>query len=173
MIRVGFGYDAHPLKEGRPLILGGVDIPWTQGLDGHSDGDVMLHAIIDAILGAASLGDIGSHFPDTDPAYRGCSSLLLLSVIQEKISRLGYGVHHLDCTLVAQRPRIRPHVPEMRERISQALMIETDQVSVKATTTEQMGFTGREEGMACYAVCTLIKMTYDSDAQTSEEDTLS
>jgi 2-C-methyl-D-erythritol 2,4-cyclodiphosphate synthase len=157
MFRTGFGYDAHPLSEGTPLILGGVSVPWPKGLSSHSDGDVILHAIMDSLLGAASLGDIGSHFPDTDPLYKGCSSLLLLSEVRDKVDRAGYEVNHVDCTLVAQRPKVMPHIPAMRDNISHALGVTPDQISVKATTTEHMGFTGREEGMACYAVCTLQK----------------
>ena len=161
MVRIGFGYDAHPLVEGAPLFLGGVRLPWPKGLAGHSDGDVMLHAIMDALLGAACLGDIGAHFPDTDDKYKGCSSMLLLSEVREKINRAGYRVNNVDCTLVAQRPKILPYAPEMRSRISRALGIAAGQVNVKATTTEHMGFTGREEGIACYAVCTLLQLTDD------------
>ena len=138
-------------------MLGGVRIPHERGLAGHSDGDVMLHAIMDALLGAACLGDIGLHFPDTDPAYEGCSSALLLSEVKTKVITAGYEINNIDCTLVAQKPKIQPYVSAIRERISQSLGIGADQVSVKATTTEHMGFTGREEGMACYAVCNLTQ----------------
>lgn len=157
MLRVGFGYDAHRLKEGLPLTIGGVGLPWTKGLESHSDGDVMLHAVMDALLGAAGLGDIGVHFPDSDPQYKGCSSLLLLSQVREKLGEAGYNVNNVDCTLVAQRPKIVSDIPAMRDNISRALAVDRDRVSVKATTTEHMGFTGREEGMACYAVCTITK----------------
>lgn len=153
--RIGFGYDAHQLAEGTPLVLGSVDIPWEKGLAGHSDGDVLLHAVMDALLGAACIGDIGVHFPDTDPQYKGCSSLLLLSEVKGKLDHAGYEVHNVDCTLVAQRPKIQPYIPAMRQKISRVLGVDEDQVSVKATTTEFMGFTGREEGMACYAICSL------------------
>ena len=161
MFRVGFGYDAHQLEEGVALVLGGVELPWSKGLISHSDGDVLLHAIMDALLGAACLGDIGMHFPDTDPAFKGCSSLSLLAQVKGKIDQAGYVVHNIDCTLVAQRPRLAPYVAAMREKISLALGVEPNQVSVKATTTEHMGFTGREEGMACYAVCTLMPLPDD------------
>ena len=157
MLRVGFGYDAHRLKEGLPLTIGGVGLPWTKGLESHSDGDVMLHAVMDALLGAAGLGDIGVHFPDSDPQYKGCSSLLLLSQVREKLGEAGYNVNNVDCTLVAQRPKIVSDIPAMRDNISRALAVDRDRVSVKATTTEHMGFTGREEGIACYAVCTITK----------------
>lgn len=153
MIRVGIGYDAHRFAEGIPLILGGVEIPWPKGLAAHSDGDVVIHAIIDSILGAAALGDIGIHFPDSDPGYKGISSLLLLDEVREKITRVGYRVCNVDCTVVAQRPKISPHAPMMRKKISDALSVEEGRINVKATTTEHMGFTGREEGIACYAIC--------------------
>lgn len=154
-MRIGFGYDAHRLADGLPLVLGGVLLPWHRGLEAHSDGDVLLHALMDALLGAACLGDIGVHFPDTDQVYHGCSSITLLSVVKEELHRAGYAVHNIDCTLVAQLPKIQPFIHAMRDRISSTLGIGEDQVSVKATTTEGMGFTGREEGIACYAVCTL------------------
>ena len=157
MIRVGFGYDAHRLAEGKPLVLGGTAIDWAQGLEAHSDGDIILHAMMDALLGAACLGDIGLHFSDTDPRYEGCDSMLLVHAVKEKLRQEGYTVHNVDCTLVAQRPKIQPYIPEMRTKISDALDVALDQVNVKATTTEHMGFTGREEGMACYAVCTLLE----------------
>lgn len=155
MFRIGIGYDVHQLAAGVPLVVGGVSLPWPKGLAGHSDGDVMLHAIMDALLGAAALGDIGTHFPDKDPQYKGCSSRMLLARVSEKLTAAGYAVNNVDCTLVAQRPKVASHVPEMREKISQTLGISVDQVNVKATTTEHLGFAGREEGMACYAVCTL------------------
>ena len=159
MVRIGFGYDAHQLMEGAPLILGGVALPWSKGLVSHSDGDVLLHAIMDSLLGAACLGDIGAHFPDTDPSYLGYSSLMLLSEVNKRINAAGYEVNNIDCTLVAQEPKIMPFTHEMRVKISHALGITPEQISVKATTTEHMGFTGREEGIACYAVCTLRAMT--------------
>ena len=153
MIRVGFGYDAHRLEEGLPLVLGGVAIPYDKGLAAHSDGDVILHAAMDALLGAAALGDIGKLFPDTDPRYERCSSLSLLGEVGQVLSRQGYVIQNIDCTLVAQRPRILPYVPEMRRCISQTLDIDVDRVSVKGTTTEGLGFSGREEGLQCYAIC--------------------
>ncbi|MCL2166893.1 MAG: 2-C-methyl-D-erythritol 2,4-cyclodiphosphate synthase [Clostridiales bacterium] len=155
---VGIGYDVHPLKEGVPLVLGGLILPWSKGLAGHSDGDVILHAIIDALLGAARLGDIGVHFPDSNPLYKGCSSVLLLKEVIQKLNREGYEVNNVDCTLVAQRPQIRPYVQAMRENISKASGADPDQISVKATTTEHLGFAGREEGMACYAVCSIREL---------------
>ena len=153
--RMGFGYDAHQLKEGIPLMLGGIEAPWPKGLLGYSDGDVMLHAIMDALLGAACLGDIGAHFPTNDPRYKGISSLLLLSMVRDKLDEAGFAVNNIDCTLVAQRPKVAPYIPAMADCISRTLGIAAGQVSVKATTTDFMGFAGREEGMACYAVCTL------------------
>ena len=160
MIRIGFGYDAHPLAAGIPLVLGGVVLDWPAGLAGHSDGDALVHAVIDALLGAAALGDIGLHFPDTDPRYKGASSLALLAEVRGKVAGQGYVAHNVDCTVVAQRPRLQPRIGEMRDKISEALDVAVSQVSVKATTTEQMGFTGREEGIACYAVCTLKESKY-------------
>ena len=154
-MRVGIGYDAHKLADGVPLVLGGVEIPWPRGLEAHSDGDVVLHAIMDAILGAAALGDIGAHFPDKDPIYKGISSLCLLAEVSNKAGREGYRVNNVDCTVVAQRPRIQPHTQAMRTKISAALGVTEERVNVKATTTEHMGFTGREEGIACFAVCSL------------------
>ncbi|MCL2120832.1 MAG: 2-C-methyl-D-erythritol 2,4-cyclodiphosphate synthase [Clostridiales bacterium] len=155
---VGIGYDVHPLTEGVPLVLGGLVLPWPKGLAGHSDGDVILHAIIDALLGAARLGDIGAHFPDSNPLYKGCSSVLLLTEVIQKLNHEGYEVNNIDCTLVAQRPQIQPFILAMRESISRAAGADLDQISVKATTTEHLGFTGREEGMACYAVCSLREL---------------
>ena len=159
-MRIGFGYDAHRLAKGIPLILGGVLIPWTSGLEGHSDGDVLLHAVIDAILGAAGMGDIGVHFPDTDPQYKGRSSKALLEAVMERIKQAGYAINNVDCTVVAQRPKIQPFVPQMVDILSAVLGADTGRVSVKATTTEHMGFTGREEGISCYAVCTLVQRSY-------------
>jgi len=154
-MRIGFGYDVHRLVPGRPLILGGVKLPWNQGLLGHSDADVLLHAIMDALLGAAALGDIGTHFPDTDPQYKDVSSLLLLAYTRDKIAEAGFICQNIDCTLIAEEPKIKPYVPQMIENISQVLRISPGQVSIKATTNEGMGFAGRREGMAAYAVCLL------------------
>jgi len=159
MVRIGFGYDAHRLQEGGPLTLGGIVVPWKKGLVSHSDGDVLLHAIMDSLLGAACLGDIGSHFPDTDQRYKGCSGLWLLSQVGEKINDAGYAVNNIDCTVVVQKPKIAAYTPGMRDAICQALGLSPGQVNVKATTTEGLGFTGREEGLASYAVCTLTSLT--------------
>lgn len=157
--RTGFGYDVHQLVPGRPLVLGGVELqhPDGLGLDGHSDADVLLHAIADGLLGAAALGDIGMHFPNTDPRYRGISSLVLLRVVADKVREEGWEVVNVDAMLLAERPKIRPHVDLMRARIAEALRVEADQVSVKATTNETLGFEGREEGIAAHAVATLQK----------------
>lgn len=154
-MRIGFGYDVHAFVEGRPLVLGGVTIPHTHGLLGHSDADVLLHAISDALLGAAALGDIGRHFPDSDPAYKGISSLLLLEHAARLVQSAGYIVANLDSTLVLQKPRLAPFVPRMTLAISRAMNVPESCVSVKATTTEKLGFTGREEGIAAYAVVLL------------------
>ena len=152
MMRIGHGYDVHCLVEGRKLILGGVDIPWEKGLLGHSDADVLLHAISDAILGALALGDIGKHFPDTDPQYRGADSRKLLRHVMELAGRKGYRLGNLDATIVAQRPKLAPAIPEMRTNIAADLSADIDRVNVKATTTEKLGFAGRGEGIAAYAV---------------------
>ena len=149
------GYDVHKLVEGRDLIIGGVKIPHTLGLLGHSDADVLLHAIMDALLGAAGLGDIGKHFPDTDPQYKGISSMKLLSHVAELIRERGYVVENIDATIIAQKPKMRPHIPQMEENIAGALGISTDQVNVKATTEEGLGFTGTEEGISSQAICAL------------------
>ena len=154
-MRVGMGYDVHKLVEGRDLIIGGVRIPHTLGLLGHSDADVLLHAIMDALLGAAGLGDIGKHFPDTDPQYKGISSMKLLSHVAELIRERGYVVENIDATIIAQKPKMRPHIPQMEENIAGALGISTDQVNVKATTEEGLGFTGTEEGISSRAICAL------------------
>ena len=151
-IRVGIGYDAHPLTEGRPLILGGVTVPFERGLQGYSDADVLVHAIMDALLGALALGDIGAHFPDKDPAYRGISSLVLLEKVMGLVQSKGYGVVNLDSVVIAQRPKLAAFIPEMRDNLARVMQIDKDRVSVKATTTEHMGFTGREEGIAAQAV---------------------
>ena len=155
-MRVGIGYDVHPLIEGRPLVLGGVDVPFERGLSGHSDADVVAHAIIDALLGAAALGDIGAHFPDTDPQYKGISSMLLLKRVGDIIYSRGYRVENIDATILAQQPRLAPFIDEMRNNIGQALDMAKDQVSVKAKTSAGLGFIGRGEGIAAHAVA-LIK----------------
>ena len=154
-MRVGFGYDVHAFAEGRRLVLGGVEIPHGHGLLGHSDADVLLHAISDAMLGAAALGDIGRHFPDTDPAYAGISSLVLLRRVAELIRGKGYMVQNLDTTVVAQQPRLAAYIAPMVENISEALDLDPDHLNVKATTTEKLGFAGRSEGIAAYAVVLL------------------
>ena len=154
-IRVGFGYDVHKLVEGRNLILGGVKIPYEKGLLGHSDADVLLHAVSDSLLGAAALGDIGKHFPDTDPAYKGADSLELLRIVGVKVAQAGYKVGNIDVTMIAQRPKLKEHIPAMRENIARVLAVEVSQVNVKATTEEHLGFTGDGSGMACHAVCLL------------------
>ncbi|MBR1628082.1 MAG: 2-C-methyl-D-erythritol 2,4-cyclodiphosphate synthase [Lachnospiraceae bacterium] len=160
-MRVGTGYDVHRLVEGRPLILGGVELAHDKGLLGHSDADVLIHAIMDALLGAAALGDIGQHFPDTDEAYRGISSLKLLSKVREMLLEEGYVVGNIDATLIAQRPKIGPFIGRMRENIAQALKVDVSAVNVKATTEEGLGFSGREEGIAAQAVC-LIESLYEA-----------
>ncbi len=151
-MRVGFGYDVHRLVKGRRLILCGVEIPFERGLWGHSDADVALHALIDALLGAAGLGDIGLHFPDTEERYRGISSLKLLEEALKKLKEAGFSVANVDLTIVAQRPKLSPHIPEMRRRLAEALALPEEAVNIKAKTTEGLGFCGREEGMAAYAV---------------------
>jgi 2-C-methyl-D-erythritol 2,4-cyclodiphosphate synthase len=157
MYRIGHGFDAHRLVEGRRLVLGGVDIPFEKGLLGHSDADVLTHAICDALLGAAAMGDIGKMFPDTDERYRGISSLALLEQVAKAISTAGYRVSNLDTTVAVQAPRLAPHAGLMRENIAKAVGVEVGQISVKATTTEQMGFTGRGEGIAAWAVALIEK----------------
>ena len=152
-MRIGTGYDVHRLVEGRPLVLGGVTVPYDKGLLGHSDADVLLHAISDAILGAAALGDIGLHFPDNDPAYSGVCSLTLLSRVGALLSDKGYTVSNIDATVIAEEPRLRPYIDEMRWKIADALGISVDRVSVKATTEEGLGFTGERLGIAAHAVC--------------------
>lgn len=158
MYRVGMGYDVHKLVTGRKLILGGVEIQHDLGLLGHSDADVLLHAIKDAILGAAALGDIGRHFPDTDEAYKGISSMVLLSKVKDLILKEGYEVNNIDATIAAQQPKIAPYIKDMNENIAQTLKIEASQVNVKATTTEGLGFVGNKEGIAAYAIVSLIKI---------------
>ncbi len=152
MTRFGMGYDVHRLVEGRKLILGGVEIPHSMGLLGHSDADVLLHAVSDALLGAAALGDIGRHFPDTDPAYEGADSRKLLARVAELIREKGYEVGNVDATIVAQRPKLMGFIPQMNENIAEVLGVAADQVNVKATTEEKLGFTGSEEGISAYAV---------------------
>ena len=154
-MRIGHGYDVHRLVEGRDLIVGGVKIPHTLGLLGHSDADVLLHAVSDALLGAAGLGDIGKHFPDTDPAYKGADSLKLLEIVAQKVAKKGYRVSNIDVTMIAQKPKLRPYIEAMERNIAAAVGVDTDRVNVKATTEERLGFTGSEEGMACHAVCLL------------------
>ena len=162
-MRVGMGYDVHRLAAGRKLIIGGVEIPYEKGLLGHSDADVLLHAIMDALLGAAALGDIGKHFPDTDPEYEGISSIKLLEHVGRLLDEGGYVIENIDATIIAQRPKMRPHIDQMRENIAAALNIETEQVNVKATTEEGLGFTGTGEGISSQAVCAVEKYTnYDS-----------
>ena len=154
-MRIGHGYDVHKLVEGRDLILGGVKIDHHLGLLGHSDADVLLHAVSDALLGAAGLGDIGVHFPDTDPRYKGADSALLLKVVGEKVAAAGYRISNIDVTMIAQRPKLKPHIPQMRANIARVLGLDESRVNVKATTEERLGFTGREEGLSCHAVCLL------------------
>lgn len=154
-MRIGMGYDVHRLTEGRDLILGGVKIPYEKGLLGHSDADVLLHAVMDALLGAAALGDIGKHFPDTDPAYEGASSMRLLEHVGKLLEERLYVVENIDATIIAQRPKMAPHIEEMRRNIAAALHLESDQVNVKATTEEGLGFTGTGEGISAQAVACL------------------
>ncbi|MCR5205259.1 MAG: 2-C-methyl-D-erythritol 2,4-cyclodiphosphate synthase [Lachnospiraceae bacterium] len=155
-MRVGTGYDVHKLTENRKLILGGVEIPYEKGLLGHSDADVLIHAIMDAILGAAALGDIGKHFPDSDDAYKGISSVLLLKKVAELIKKEGYEIGNIDSTIIAQRPKLAPYIPTMRDNIANALGISSSQVNVKATTEEGLGFTGEGLGIASQAICLLV-----------------
>ena len=155
-MRVGTGYDVHKLTENRKLILGGVEIPYEKGLLGHSDADVLIHAIMDAILGAAALGDIGKHFPDNDDAYKGISSVLLLKKVAELIKKEGYEIGNIDSTIIAQRPKLAPYIPTMRDNIANALGISSSQVNVKATTEEGLGFTGEGLGIASQAICLLL-----------------
>ena len=154
-MRVGMGYDVHRLVEERRLILGGVEIPYEKGLLGHSDADVLVHALMDALLGAAALGDIGRHFPDTDPAYKGADSMVLLQACREKLRAAGYRVHNLDALICAQAPKMAPHIETMRANIARALQLDVDAVNVKATTTERLGFVGDGSGISAYAVCLL------------------
>ena len=154
-MRIGHGYDVNKLVEGRKLILGGVEIAHTVGLLGHSDADVLLHAVMDALLGAAGLRDIGYHFPDTDMRYKGADSRVLLRCVKEKLDAAGYRVSNVDVTMIAQAPKLKPHIPQMMENIAADLQIDISRVNVKATTEEHLGFTGSGEGMSCHAVCLL------------------
>lgn len=158
MIRVGFGYDVHQFAEGRKLWLGGVEIPHEKGLIGHSDADVLLHSITDALLGAVAKGDIGSHFPDTDPAWKDADSAELLKSVWYEIRSEGWDLGNIDATVVTERPKLRPFIDQIRERIAQILGVDSGLVSVKATTNEKMGFTGREEGIATYSVASLYRV---------------
>ena len=157
MMRVGHGYDVHRLVEGRKLILGGVEIPWEKGLLGHSDADVLVHAVMDSLLGAAGLWDIGHAFPDNGPAYAGIDSMLLLARVRDMLTEKGYTVGNVDATILAQRPKLASHIPQMRRNIAQVLGVEEDCVNVKATTEEGLGFTGSGEGMAAHAVALLVR----------------
>ncbi|MBR4087399.1 MAG: 2-C-methyl-D-erythritol 2,4-cyclodiphosphate synthase [Clostridia bacterium] len=152
-MRIGHGYDVHRLVEGRALILGGVNIPFEKGLLGHSDADVLTHALMDAMLGAAGLGDIGKHFPDTDPQYKGADSLVLLAHVKDLLQKNGYCLMNADITLIAQKPKVAPYLPMMKEKLAQTLQCDLSQLNIKATTEEHLGFTGEGAGMACHAVC--------------------
>lgn len=168
-MRIGLGYDVHRLTEGRDLILGGVKIPYEKGLLGHSDADVIVHAIMDALLGAAALGDIGQHFPDTDPQYEGISSIKLLEHVGRLLEEHNYVIENIDATIIAQRPKMMPHLAQMRENVARALQIETNQVNIKATTEEGLGFTGSGEGISAQAICLLLPLMdlVSSDAMTA------
>lgn len=157
-MRIGHGYDVHRLVEGRRLILGGVEVPFDKGLLGHSDADVLTHAVMDALLGAAGLGDIGRHFPDTDPAYAGADSLKLLDHVVELLEARGWQVGNVDATILAQRPKLAPYLEQMRDNLAARMKVEPEQVNVKATTEEKLGFTGAEEGIAAHAVCLLERV---------------
>ena len=154
-MRIGHGYDVHRLVEGRDLILGGVKVPHTLGLLGHSDADVLTHAVMDALLGAAALGDIGRHFPDTDPTYKGADSLVLLDHVMALLKETGYRVGNVDATILAQKPKLAPYITQMRDNLARHMGVEPDRVNVKATTEEHLGFTGAEEGIAAHSVCLL------------------
>ena len=154
-MRIGHGYDVHRLVAGRDLILGGVKLEYEKGLDGHSDADVLTHAVMDALLGAAALGDIGRHFPDTDPAYKGISSMKLLEIVGQRIAAAGYRIGNIDVTMIAQKPKLKDHIPHMVENLAQVLGVSISQINIKATTEEQLGFTGDGSGMSCHAVCLL------------------
>ena len=157
MFRIGFGYDAHRLVEGRALILGGMSIPFAKGLLGHSDADVLTHAVVDAILGALAMGDIGRHFPDTDPSFKDMQSLRMLEQVLGWVHEAGYQVNNVDSTIVAQNPKLAPHIADIQARLAEILRVPVHQVSVKAKTSEGMGFCGREEGMEAFAVVSLVK----------------
>ena len=157
-IRIGQGYDAHQLRPGRPLVLGGVEVPHNRGLAGHSDGDAVVHAIIDALLGAVAMGDIGQHFPSSDAALEGISSLIMLDRVRVMLAQHGWQAANVDATIVAQRPHLAAHIPAMRQRLAGALGLELEAVSVKATTTDHLGFAGREEGIGAFAVATVVKL---------------
>ena len=157
-MRIGHGYDVHRLVKGRKCIIGGVDIPHETGLDGHSDADVLVHAVMDALLGALALGDIGKHFPDTDPRYKGADSMGLLRHVAALIAKEGYRLGNLDATVLAQAPKLAPHIMQMRENIAEALSCEVSRVSVKATTEEKLGFTGAKQGIAAHCVCLLERV---------------
>ena len=159
MFRIGHGYDVHKLAADRKLILGGVDIPYEKGLLGHSDADVLVHAVMDAMLGALALGDIGKHFPDNDPTYCGADSIKLLEQVNKIISEHGYTIGNIDSTILCQAPKLAPHIAKMRENIAAACRCDTDRISVKATTEEGLGFTGQKEGIAAHAVCILCKIS--------------
>ncbi|MBR5248182.1 MAG: 2-C-methyl-D-erythritol 2,4-cyclodiphosphate synthase [Lachnospiraceae bacterium] len=163
-MRIGMGYDVHRLVEGRKLIMGGVEIPYEKGLLGHSDADVLLHAISDALLGAAALGDIGKHFPDSDPAYKGISSMILLQKVGQLLMEKGFLIENIDATIIAQAPKMRPYIDTMRENIANVLDIQVEQVNVKATTEEGLGFTGLGEGISSQAIC-MLTSPYDLTAQ--------
>ena len=157
-MRIGHGYDVHRLVECRDLILGGVTVPYEKGLLGHSDADVLLHAVMDALLGAAGLGDIGKHFPDTDMRYKGISSMVLLKTVGEMLRENGYQVENIDVTMIAQKPKLKDYIPQMRENIARVLDTDVSRINVKATTEEHLGFTGDGSGMACHAVCLLNEL---------------
>ncbi len=157
-MRVGLGYDVHKLVEGRNLIIGGVNVPHEKGLLGHSDADVLTHAVMDSILGALALGDIGKHFPDTDEKYKGADSIKLLEFVQNLVDEKGYAIGNIDCTIIAQSPKMAPHIDNMRENIARALNTSIDNINVKATTEEGLGFTGAKEGIAAQSICLLVKV---------------
>ena len=163
-MRVGIGYDVHRLAEGRDLIIGGVKIPYEKGLLGHSDADVLLHAIMDALLGAAAMGDIGKHFPDTDVRYKGASSLKLLEHVGRLLEDENYQIVNIDATIIAQRPKMAPHIPQMIRNVAETLRIDEGQINIKATTEEGLGFTGRGEGISSQAICSLLPITAYLDA---------
>ena len=157
-MRVGLGYDVHKLVEGRKLIIGGVDIPHEKGLLGHSDADVLTHAVMDSILGALALGDIGKHFPDTDERFKGADSIKLLEHVYTLITEMGYKINNIDCTIIAQSPKMAPHIQKMKENFAKALNTDIDNINVKATTEEGLGFTGTKEGISAQSVCTVVKV---------------